>query len=104
MKKENLSHDAAKAMLEENDRQRADYYNEHTGKVWGDVTNYHMILDTTALGIENCADILIRYFSLIFTCSIIVILSFLSQKSLALNNIYDCLILTQELFTNNDYN
>lgn len=62
MKKENLSHDAAKAMLEENDRQRADYYNEHTGKVWGDVTNYHMILDTTALGIENCADILIRYF------------------------------------------
>lgn len=62
MKKEKLSHEAAKAMLEENDRKRADYYNEHTGKVWGDVTNYHMILDTTALGIENCADILIRYF------------------------------------------
>ena len=31
-------------------------------KVWGDVNNYHMILDTTKLGIENCADILIRYF------------------------------------------
>ena len=26
------------------------------------VNTYHMILDTTKLGIENCADILIRYF------------------------------------------
>jgi len=62
MKKESLSHEDAKAMLEENDRKRADYYNEHTGKLWGDVNNYHMILDTTTLGIENCADILIKYF------------------------------------------
>lgn len=62
MKKENLTYEAAREMLEENDRKRADYYNEHTGKVWGDVTNYHMILDTTKLGIENCADILIKYF------------------------------------------
>jgi len=62
MKKESLSHEAAKAMLEENDRARAAYYNENTGKVWGDVNNYHMILDTTTLGIENCADIVIRYF------------------------------------------
>ncbi len=62
MKKESLSHEDAKEMLEENDRKRAEYYNEHTGKLWGDVNNYHMILDTTTLGIENCADILIKYF------------------------------------------
>lgn len=62
MKKEKLSHEAAKAMLEENDRQRADYYYANTGKVWGDVTNYHMLLDTSVHGIENCADIMIRYF------------------------------------------
>ena len=62
MDKEKLSYEDAKKMLEENDRKRADFYNENTGKVWGDVSNYHMILDTTVLGIENCADILIRYF------------------------------------------
>ena len=62
MKKESLSYEDAKAMLEKNDRERADYYNANTGKVWGDVNNYHMILDTTTLGIENCADILIKYF------------------------------------------
>ena len=62
MKKENLPYDEAKADIEKNDRQRGDYYYNNTGKVWGDVNNYHMILDTTRLGIENCADILMKYF------------------------------------------
>ena len=62
MQKEAISYEEAKVMLDKNDRHRADYYNQHTGKVWGDVNNYNMILDTTALGIENCADILMKYF------------------------------------------
>lgn len=62
MQKESLPYEEAKAMLEANDRDRAAYYNENTGKLWGDVNNYHMILDTSKLGIENCADILVRYF------------------------------------------
>ena len=62
MMKEDLSYEDAKIMLEENDKARAAYYNEHTGKLWGDVNNYHMILDTSKLGIENCADIMVRYF------------------------------------------
>ena len=62
MKKESLSYEEAKSMLEKNDRDRADYHFRHTGKVWGDVNNYNMILDTTALGIENCAAIIIKYF------------------------------------------
>lgn len=62
MEKEKLSYDEAKSMLEQNDKDRAVYYNEHTGKLWGDVNNYHMILDTTKLGIENCADIMMKYF------------------------------------------
>ena len=32
------------------------------GKPGGDVNDYHMILDTSELGAENCADILMRYF------------------------------------------
>ncbi len=62
MKKESLSHDGAKELIEKNDRARSEYYFNNTGKVWGDVSNYHMILDTSALGAENCAGILIRYF------------------------------------------
>lgn len=62
MQKENLPYEEARQMLEKNDRERSDYYYLHTGKVWGDVNNYHMILDTSALGIENCAGILMKYF------------------------------------------
>lgn len=62
MAKENLNYEQAKEMLEQNDKDRAAYYNEHTGKLWGDVNNYHMILDTTKLGIENCAEIMRKYF------------------------------------------
>ena len=62
MEKESLSYEDAKVMLEKNDKDRSEYYYQNTGKVWGDVNNYHMILDTSRLGRENCADILIRYF------------------------------------------
>lgn len=62
MDKEYLSYEEAKTLIEKNDRQRAQFNVEHTGKVWGDVNNYHMILDTSRLGAENCADILIKYF------------------------------------------
>lgn len=62
MKLEGLTLEAAREKLDQTDTDRAEYYHEHTGKAWGDVNNYHMILDTTKLGVENCADILIRYF------------------------------------------
>ena len=62
MEKKSLGYEEAKATLEKNDRERADYYYRHTGKVWGDVNNYHMILDTSQLGIENCAGILMKFF------------------------------------------
>lgn len=62
MQKEDLDYENARTLLEKNDKQRAQFNLEHTGKVWGDVNNYHMILDTSRLGAENCADILIKYF------------------------------------------
>ena len=62
MKKESISHEEAKELIEKNDRERSEYYYKNTGKVWGDVNNYHMILDTSKLGAENCADIPMKYF------------------------------------------
>lgn len=62
MKKENLTYEEASDKIDKTDAERAEYYHEHTGKAWGDVNNYHMILNTSDLGVENCADILMRYF------------------------------------------
>ncbi len=62
MELESLSYDEAAEKIDATDAQRASYYYEHTGKTWGDVNDYHMILDTSQLGVENCADILMHYF------------------------------------------
>ena len=62
MQKDHLDHDSAREKVEKTDEERAAYYYEHTGKTWGDVNDYHMILDTSELGVENCADILMHYF------------------------------------------
>ena len=62
MEKENLDYNGAKERVETTDEERASYYYEHTGKTWGDVNDYHMRLDTSELGVENCANILMQYF------------------------------------------
>ena len=62
MKLESLTFEEAKNKVETTDKQRAEYYYEHTGKTWGDINDYHIILDTTELGVENCPDILMNYF------------------------------------------
>lgn len=62
MQLESLSYEDAKEKVDQTDEARAAYYFEHTGKAWGDVNDYHMILDTSELGVEHCADILMQYF------------------------------------------
>ena len=62
MEKDGISYEEADEKVERTDEERATYYHEHTGKAWGDVNNYHMILNTSDLGVDNCADILMRYF------------------------------------------
>lgn len=62
MKLESLSYEEAEEKLERTDEQRAAYYHEHTGKTWGDINDYHMIMNTSELGVENCANILMHYF------------------------------------------
>lgn len=62
MELEKISYEEAREEIEKNDKERYEYYYNNTGKVWGDVNNYQMILDTTTHGIENCADILMKYF------------------------------------------
>lgn len=62
MELDTLTFEEASRKVEENDQERCAYYHEHTGKTWGDVNDYHMILNTTELGVDNCANILIQYF------------------------------------------
>ncbi len=40
------------------DKKRATYYNYYTTQRWGDVDNYHLSLNTDAVGIDGAVDIL----------------------------------------------
>lgn len=45
-----------KRINDKDDRRKA-YYKHYTGRNWGDVQNYHVSLDTSVLGFEQCAEI-----------------------------------------------
>ena len=44
--------------LRDKDKRRAAYYRFYTDMKWGDAHNYHIALDSGALGIERCAKII----------------------------------------------
>lgn len=48
----------AEAYMKQIDKRRANYYFSSTGKRWKDPEEYHMLLDSSAVGIDNCVDIL----------------------------------------------
>jgi len=52
----------AEKRLEDKDKRRRLYYKRYTGRDWGISQNYHLSLDSQALGIENCVDIVSELF------------------------------------------
>lgn len=45
--------------LAEKDKRRQVNYHHYTGRTWGDAHNYDICLDSSKLGIETCADMII---------------------------------------------
>ena len=54
--------EAPEKLLRDKDKCRASYYQFYTDMSWGDVRNVHIALDSGVLGIQRCADILVRLF------------------------------------------
>lgn len=47
--------------IRKTDKARANYYNYHTDRKWGDLGNYHLCLDSSRLGIEGAAALIGDY-------------------------------------------
>lgn len=52
--------DKANDMMNKTDKKRASYYNYYSSKKWGDARSYHICLDSSQLGLEGCADVIIQ--------------------------------------------
>ena len=49
---------APEKRLHDKDKRRALYYQFYTDRKWGDIENYDIILNSSALGPERCVDII----------------------------------------------
>ena len=54
--------DSPEKRLRDKDKRRAAYYQFYTDMKWGAAENYHIALDSGALGIETCVDVLARLY------------------------------------------
>ena len=48
-------------LIEKTDRSRADYYNYYSGKTWGAAESYDLCINTSHLGFEGTAEMLINF-------------------------------------------
>jgi cytidylate kinase len=55
---------APERRLKDKDKRRAAYYQFYTDRKWGDIKNYDMVLSTSSLGIEKCADIIAEVYKI----------------------------------------
>lgn len=51
----------AKDLIVKTDKKRANYYNYYSNKKWGDAATYDLCLNSTKLGLDKAADLIVSY-------------------------------------------
>lgn len=51
----------AKDLIQKTDKKRANYHNYYSNKKWGDAATYDLCINSTPLGMEGTADLIIHY-------------------------------------------
>ena len=57
-KRNDVTENKAKDLIQKKDKQRASYYNYYSNKKWGDAASYHYCLDSSYLGVQGTVDLL----------------------------------------------
>lgn len=53
-----IAPDSVENTLKKFDRRRANFYRANTGMSWDDKKGYHLVLDSSAMGIETCVEMI----------------------------------------------
>lgn len=61
MERQGLSESEAESLIERKDRGRTEYYDFFTFSKWGSASNYDLCLDSSILGIEGTAEMIIKF-------------------------------------------
>lgn len=60
----NVPETEAERMIVRSDKDREAYCKTFTGKKWGDTQNYDLTIDTSKVGVENAAKLILKYINL----------------------------------------
>lgn len=60
-KRNNLTENKAKDLIQKKDKQRASYYNYYTSKKWGDARSYDLTLNTSKLTVDDCVELILSF-------------------------------------------
>ena len=60
-KRNDVTENKAKDLIQKKDKQRASYYNYYTCKKWGDSRSYDLTVNTSKITPEQCVDIILAY-------------------------------------------
>jgi cytidylate kinase len=55
-----ISGNKARDFIEKMDKKRAAYYNYYSNKIWGAAQTYHLCINSSVLGIEETADLIVH--------------------------------------------
>lgn len=58
MEVEGLDEKKARAYVQKTDKNRSGYYNFYSGRRWGEMSNYHLCIDSSVLGIDGTAEMI----------------------------------------------
>lgn len=61
-----LKEKEAENMITKTDKRRNSFYNFYTNKVWGNVNNYHLSVDTAKIGLEHAAELIVSFCNMAF--------------------------------------
>ena len=62
--REGISEDKAKALMEQADKRRKYFHNTHSENKWGDSRSYDMTVNSSKLGLDGTAELIIKYIEL----------------------------------------
>lgn len=60
-KRDNLTENKAKDLIQKKDKQRSSYYNYYTSKKWGDARSYDLSLNTSKLSADDCVELILAF-------------------------------------------
>ncbi|MCR5153420.1 MAG: cytidylate kinase-like family protein [Lachnospiraceae bacterium] len=61
IERDKIDPDKAEDIIAKIDKRRSNYYNYHSGEKWGKATNYHLSINSGAVGIDNAVAVIKEY-------------------------------------------